>query len=94
MSFTVPKEQNFGLANVAAVNKQTHIMLTDAPTSTYDHRSQKIDHPVRSGVLKLRTGRLVVRWVITSEYRLLYVLPFLSCCSNQRQTADGHPTFR
>ena len=44
--------------------------------STYDHRSQNTDDPVRSRVLKLRTGRLVLRWVTTGEYRLLYVLLF------------------
>ncbi|TKA42233.1 hypothetical protein B0A54_07321 [Friedmanniomyces endolithicus] len=41
--------------------------------STYDHRSENTDHPVRSGVLKLRIGRLVLRWVTTREYLLLYV---------------------
>ena len=43
-------------------------------TLTYGHRSQRTDHPVRSGVLKLRTGGLVVRWVTTCESPLLYVL--------------------
>ena len=44
--------------------------------STYDHRSQRTEDPVRSPELKLRTGGLVVRWVTTCEYPLLYVLPF------------------
>jgi hypothetical protein len=33
--------------------------------------------PVRSAVLKQRTGGLVVRWVTTSEYPLLYVFACL-----------------
>jgi hypothetical protein len=40
---------------------------------TYDHRTTKIELPVRSAVLKRGTGGLVVRWVTTSEYPLLYV---------------------
>jgi hypothetical protein len=42
-------------------------------SSTYDHRILKIELPVRSAVLKQDTGGLVVRWVTTSEYPLLYV---------------------
>jgi hypothetical protein len=48
-----------------------HIMA-----STYDHRFKNIALPVRSAVLKLVTGRLVVRWVTTGEYLLLYVFVF------------------
>jgi hypothetical protein len=33
----------------------------------------KIELPVRSAVLKQCTGGLVVRWVTTGEYPLLYV---------------------
>jgi hypothetical protein len=44
---------------------------------TYDHRFENIALPVRSAVLKLVTGGLVVRWVTTSESPLLYVLQFL-----------------
>jgi hypothetical protein len=40
---------------------------------TYDHRILKIELPVRSAVLKQCTGGLVVRWVTTGEYPLLYV---------------------
>jgi hypothetical protein len=40
---------------------------------TYDHRTLKIELPVRSAVLKQCTGGLVVRWVTTGEYPLLYV---------------------
>ena len=50
-------------------------------TSTYDHRTLKTRLPVRSALFKQRTGGLVVRWVTTSEYPLLYVFDFffLSC---------------
>ena len=41
--------------------------------STYDHRTLKTRLPVRSALFKQRTGGLVVRWVTTSEYPLLYV---------------------
>ncbi|KAF1936201.1 hypothetical protein EJ02DRAFT_359663, partial [Clathrospora elynae] len=34
--------------------------------------------PVRSAVLKQCTGRLLVRWVTTSESLLLYVVAFCS----------------
>jgi hypothetical protein len=46
-------------------------------TFTYDHRTLKIELPVRSAVLKQCTGGLVVRWVTTGEYPLLYVFVFL-----------------
>ena len=45
--------------------------------STYDHRTLKTRLPVRSALFKQRTGGLVVRWVTTSEYPLLYVFVFL-----------------
>jgi hypothetical protein len=45
--------------------------------STYDHRLEGIGHPVRSAILKLQIGRLVVGWVTTSEYLLLYVFAFV-----------------
>ncbi|PVI05436.1 hypothetical protein DM02DRAFT_516735, partial [Periconia macrospinosa] len=44
---------------------------------TYDHRTMNPALPVRSAVLKHGTGGLVVRWVTTSEYLLLYVFDFL-----------------
>ena len=40
---------------------------------TYDHRTLKTRLPVRSALFKERTGGLVVRWVTTSEYPLLYI---------------------
>ena len=43
---------------------------------TYDHRLRRIGHPVRSAIHKPQIGRLVVGWVTTSEYLLLYVFAF------------------
>jgi hypothetical protein len=40
---------------------------------TYDHRLRRTGDPVRSRILKPQIGRLVVGWVTTSEYLLLYV---------------------
>jgi hypothetical protein len=40
--------------------------------STYDHRSVKTGHPVRSAIHK-HCGRLVLEWVTIWESRLLYV---------------------
>ncbi|KAF1926656.1 uncharacterized protein M421DRAFT_422623 [Didymella exigua CBS 183.55] len=45
---------------------------------TYDHRTLKTRLPVRSALFKQRTGGLVVRWVTTSEYPLLYVFALSS----------------
>lgn len=43
-------------------------------SNTYDHRLEIIAaDPVRSPVLKLETGGLVARWVITGESPLSYV---------------------
>jgi hypothetical protein len=44
--------------------------------ATYDHRLRRIGHPVRSAIHKPQIGRLVVGWVTTSEYLLLYVFFF------------------
>ena len=41
--------------------------------STYDHGQEKIGLPVRSAVLKLLTGQLVLQWVTMRESWLLYV---------------------
>ncbi|KAF2624869.1 hypothetical protein BU25DRAFT_474344 [Macroventuria anomochaeta] len=46
-------------------------------SSTYDHRMLEPRLPVRSALFKQCTGGLVVRWVTTSEYPLLYVFFFL-----------------
>ena len=54
-----------------------YICLIKSISGTYDHRLKRIGHPVRSAIHKLQIGRLVVGWVTTSEYLLLYVLEFL-----------------
>ena len=53
-----------------------YVAMGERGPFTYGHRLQKTEDPVRSPVLKLQTGGLVVRWVTTSEYPLLYVLQF------------------
>ena len=45
--------------------------------STYGHRQLNIGHPVRSGIHKQLTARLVLRWVTTWESLVLYVLHHL-----------------
>ena len=50
-----------------------YIMQASGRMNTYDHRTLKTRLPVRSALFKQRTGGLVVRWVTTSEYPLLYV---------------------
>jgi hypothetical protein len=60
-----------------------------AASSTYDHRTLKTRLPVRSALFKQRTGELVVKWVTTSEYPLLYVFAFLlvTVSGDQKETA-------
>ena len=53
---------------------------------TYDHRTLKPRLPVRSALFKQRTGGLVVRWVTTSEYPLLYVFE-LFCSAGHASTS-------
>lgn len=53
------------------------IMIKGPNCFTYDHRILKTMLPVRSAIFKQDTGGLVVRWVTTGEYPLLYVFaPF------------------
>ncbi|KAF1923768.1 uncharacterized protein M421DRAFT_74361, partial [Didymella exigua CBS 183.55] len=58
-------------------------------TFTYDHRTLKTRLPVRSALFKQRTGGLVVRWVTTSEYPLLYVFWQFDCIL-RRQAAPSN----
>ena len=51
-------------------------MSAFSKSDTYDHRTLKTRLPVRSALFKQRTGGLVVRWVTTSEYPLLYVFVY------------------
>jgi hypothetical protein len=55
--------------------------------ATYDHRTLRTELPVRSAELKQCTGGLVVRWVTTGEYPLLYV--FVFSCSCRSDYASG-----
>jgi hypothetical protein len=48
-------------------------IFTISLSITYDHRTMNTLLPVRSADIKHCTGGLVVRWVTTSEYLLLYV---------------------
>jgi hypothetical protein len=42
--------------------------------------------PVRSAIFKQDTGGLVVRWVTTGEYPLLYVfIIFAPCCETVKE---------
>jgi hypothetical protein len=52
---------------------RSYIVFDMTITVTYDHRLKRIGHPVRSAIHKLEIGGLVVGWVTTSEYPLLYV---------------------
>ena len=52
---------------------QQYLFPNSTRTATYDHRLKRTGHPVRSAIHKLEIGRLVVGWVTTSEYLLLYV---------------------
>ena len=58
------------------------ILFDSNQDDTYDHRTLKTRLPVRSALFKQRTGGLVVRWVTTSEYPLLYVFGNLLVPSN------------
>ena len=56
------------------IRLRAYIFCNKMSAVTYDHRLRKSGHPVRSAVLKPQIGGLVVGWVTTSEYPLLYVL--------------------
>ncbi|PVH80493.1 hypothetical protein DL98DRAFT_418410, partial [Cadophora sp. DSE1049] len=62
---------------------------------TYDHRLKRMGHPVRSAKPKLQIGGLVVGWVTTSEYPLLYVfgvvklLP-IKACRRAERNGESH----
>lgn len=58
--------------------------------STYGHRSERTEDPVRSPVLKLRTGGLVVEWVTISESPLLYVFAGVSFFARLASGAAGY----
>jgi hypothetical protein len=62
---------------------KTSFVQLFAVNFTYDHRTLKTRLPVRSALFKQRTGGLVVRWVTTSEYPLLYVFVGFCTCSQK-----------
>ena len=82
-----------GRSSLSLLSKVLKTQLQDKyPNSvksvTYDHRLRRTGHPVRSAIHKPQIGRLVVGWVTTSEYLLLYV--FLSFfCKNSRWRKGG-----
>jgi hypothetical protein len=55
-------------------NRETNYEVSD-PRLPH-RRLRRIGHPVRSAIHKPQIGRLVVGWVTTSEYLLLYVFYF------------------
>src|SRR3954471_24035589 len=57
------------------------IIRSNDHSATYDHRVWRTGLPVRSAVLKPHAGKLVVRWVTTSESLLLYVVFLLGALS-------------
>ena len=67
------------------------INISTSVSFTYDHRTLKTRLPVRSALFKQRTGGLVVRWVTTSEYPLLYVFDFCfaELCGGQEAGGEG-----
>jgi hypothetical protein len=71
LSFVFLLSCSFGSSSV-----DRDMKIVKSITVTYDHRLEKIGHPVRSAIHKLQIGRLVVGWVTTSEYLLLYVFVF------------------
>ena len=63
--------------SVKETKSQKNIFQFKDNSPTYDHRFKRTGHPVRSAVLKLEIGGLVVGSVTTSEYPLLYVFDFI-----------------
>ncbi|KAF2623320.1 hypothetical protein BU25DRAFT_478602 [Macroventuria anomochaeta] len=73
----------------------TICFIRNSISFTYDHRTLKTRLPVRSALFKQRTGGLVVRWVTTSEYPLLYVFArfLLITSKNNNTVASSFCTF-
>ena len=55
-----------------AICRPSYVLILSS-SSTYDHRRGTLPDPVCSPHVKPSTGGLVVRWVTTGEYPLLYV---------------------
>jgi hypothetical protein len=62
-----------GTAHECIIRNRWDIAKDKELPATYDHRLRRTGHPVRSAIHKPQIGRLVVGWVTTSEYLLLYV---------------------
>jgi hypothetical protein len=77
VSFINADRFNFTMFKIFLASSPTHSVsiIWDllVISFTYDHSTLKTRLPVRSALFKQRTGGLVVRWVTTSEYPLLYV---------------------
>jgi hypothetical protein len=58
------------MASYEEISQGRDIFMVDTGRLEYSYPG----HPVRSGILKFRTVRLVLGWVTTGEYWLLYVL--------------------
>lgn len=71
------------LRAIALVQTAQHDLVSAHTTTDF----KKTGHPVRSGVLKLEIGRLVVGRVTTSEPQLLYVSFF--CFDRKRSNMRG-----
>jgi hypothetical protein len=65
--------QNWNWREALSQDPPLYLYFDTRIITTYDHRLKRIGHPVRSAIHKLEIGGLVVGWVTTSEYPLLYV---------------------
>ena len=67
---------NFFVTSTLHTQYNKFISAINTSALAIDHRTKKIGLPVRSAILKLRAGWLVVGWVTTSESPLLIVFDF------------------
>jgi hypothetical protein len=73
------------IASCLSVPPETYILLA---LGVAEQERPRL--PVRSALFKQRTGGLVVRWVTTSEYPLLYVFAnFFPCADGQLLRSSG-----
>ena len=75
---------------VCGIRRASNIYRSMPVISTYGHRLKNNQHPVRSAKDKFQIDQLVVGWVTTSEYWLLYVFePFLFAEAESESRAPG-----
>ena len=67
-----------------------YITSQNAHSFTYDHRIMRIRLPVRSAIYKHDTGALVLGWVTTGEYALLYVFAFFFRVDGKKKIFFGY----